>query len=127
MTEAMSVREFKYGLLSLADDGPGLINERLIARLLAAAYIDADEDAQRDCSEMLRQDLVSTQQCQHDFSHKSDGSPVKYCSKCGVSFASAATRQKPENDEWCPQCGADKYMCKCDEDTEDFTDWKGRR
>ncbi len=57
MTEVMSPREFKYGLLRLADDGPEFINERVIARHLAAAYIDADEDAQRDCSEMLRKDL----------------------------------------------------------------------
>jgi hypothetical protein len=57
MDKVMSPREFKYGLLKLADDGPELINERVIARHLAAAYIDAGEAAQRDCSAMLRRDL----------------------------------------------------------------------
>ena len=55
----MSAYEFKYGLLSLADKSdPSLISETVIARHLAAKYIDADEDVQRDCSEMLRQDLA---------------------------------------------------------------------
>jgi len=59
MTKIMSPREFKYGLLRLADDGPELINECVVARHLASVYIDADEDAQRDCSEMLRQDMAA--------------------------------------------------------------------
>lgn len=60
MTEIMSAHEFKYGLLRLADkDDPRLISETVIARHIAAAYIDADEDAQRDCSNMLREDLAA--------------------------------------------------------------------
>lgn len=55
----MSPREFKYGLLQLAENGPELVNERVIARYLAASYIDADEDTQRDCSQMLRHDLAA--------------------------------------------------------------------
>lgn len=58
MTEIMSPHEFKYGLLRLADkDDPRFISESVIARNLAAKYIDADENAQRDCSAMLRRDL----------------------------------------------------------------------
>jgi len=57
MADAMSPREFKYGLLRLANDSPELINERVVARYLAAAYIDADKETKRDSSIMLRQDL----------------------------------------------------------------------
>lgn len=56
--QVMSAREFKYGLLSLANkDDPALVSESVIARCLAAQYIDADDDTKRDLSEMLRKDL----------------------------------------------------------------------
>lgn len=54
----MTALEFKYGLLRLADgDETRFISESTIARRLAAAYTDADEATQADCSEMLRADL----------------------------------------------------------------------
>ena len=54
MTEPMSPREFKYGLLRLADSWM----EGAHARQIAAAYIDASDEAKRDLSDMLRDDLA---------------------------------------------------------------------
>ena len=60
MDEIMTVREFKHGLLRLADKSDrAFISETVVARHLAAAYIDADDDTKRDCSSMLRQDLAA--------------------------------------------------------------------
>ena len=58
--EQMTPRKFKYGLLELADpNDKRFISERVLARRLAALYIEADEDTQRDCSAMLRDDLAA--------------------------------------------------------------------
>ena len=65
--ERMTLREFKYGLLELADpNDKRFISERVIARRLAALYIEADEDTQRDCSAMLRDDLAAIMEEQTD-------------------------------------------------------------
>lgn len=56
----MSPHAFKHGMLRLARHDPSprsLVDAETWARHLAARYIDADEDAQRDCSRMLRKDL----------------------------------------------------------------------
>lgn len=51
---AMSDREFKYACLKLSD---GSASENHQARLMASAYIYADNDAKIDCSNMMREDL----------------------------------------------------------------------
>ena len=63
MSDMMTPREFKYGLLELADPtDKRFISERVIARRLAALYIEAGEDTQQDCSAMLRDDLAAIRQ-----------------------------------------------------------------
>ena len=55
----MTPREFKHGLLRLADkNDSSLISERVVALRLAAIYIDADAAAKAECSSMLRADLA---------------------------------------------------------------------
>jgi len=55
----MSPREFKYGLLSLADrNDSALISDSVIARNIAAAYIDCSDETKRVLSNMLREDLM---------------------------------------------------------------------
>ena len=51
---AISVIEFKSGMMRLAKAGHGT---RLAVWRLVLAYMGADQDAQSDCSEMLRGDL----------------------------------------------------------------------
>ena len=58
--EPMAPREFKRGILRLAEPSIALVNDEVVARHLAAAYIDADEEARADCSRMLREDLRQT-------------------------------------------------------------------
>ena len=56
----MTPREFKYGLLRLANpDDSQFISERVVARRLAALYIDANEKTQLECSNMLTEDLAA--------------------------------------------------------------------
>jgi len=62
MTDVMSPREFKYGMLKLSD---GSVGENSWARRLAATYIDAEKTVQEDCSIMLRGDL-KTMELSHE-------------------------------------------------------------
>jgi hypothetical protein len=58
--QIMSLREFKYGLLSLADkQDKSLVSESVIARCLAGKYIDADDATKADCTAILSQDLIA--------------------------------------------------------------------
>ena len=56
----MTPREFKRGILRLAEPSIALVNDEVVARHLAAAYIDADEKTRAACSQMLREDLHQT-------------------------------------------------------------------
>lgn len=55
MNERMTLPEFKHGIMRLADNWM----ERVHARQIWSAYIDADEATQRDLSKMLREDLAA--------------------------------------------------------------------
>lgn len=54
----MSPVEFKHGMMWLARTEPKGPYDVVRAWGLVFSYIDADEDAKRDCSEMLREDLA---------------------------------------------------------------------
>lgn len=56
--EIMNPLRFKHGLLRLCDrDDPKLVSETVVARRIASLYIDADDEAKADLSEMLRDDI----------------------------------------------------------------------
>lgn len=57
MGEAMSVLEFKQGMMKLARSEPMCGASVAAAWRLVFAYLNADGEAQRDCSAMLRADL----------------------------------------------------------------------
>ena len=67
VSEIMSIPEFKHGMMRLADAEQ---YPRVLAWRLVDAYMDADEDARRDCSQMLREDLAeidpAVQEREHD-------------------------------------------------------------
>ena len=60
-TKQMPLPEFKRGLMSIARSEPEAANVSAAWRLVFA-YMDADEAAQRDCSDMLRADLDTQKQ-----------------------------------------------------------------
>ena len=57
MTEIMSVPEFKHGMMQLARSEPQSHGDVWRAWKLVHAYMDADDEAKSDCSEMLCEDL----------------------------------------------------------------------
>ncbi len=60
MTEIMSVPEFKHGMMRLAREAEPIEHGDVWrAWRVVCAYMDADEGAQQDCSEMLREDLAA--------------------------------------------------------------------
>lgn len=65
MDKIMSPIEFKAGMMRIARSEPRSPGDVWRAWNLVFAYIGADVEAKRDCSEMLRQDLVE-QNADHD-------------------------------------------------------------
>lgn len=56
-SKIMSVLEFKAGMMRLAEAEPSSHGDKYRAWRLVQAYMDADDEARRDCSIMLREDL----------------------------------------------------------------------
>lgn len=56
-SKIMSVLEFKVGMMRLAEAEPRSHGDKYRAWQLVHAYLDANDEARRDCSIMLREDL----------------------------------------------------------------------